>query len=308
MSGVEPLAYQNGHWLASSAVSVPLYDSGFVLGVTVSEQLRTFGGKLFRLTQHLDRLAESLQVVGVTLPVSRAELAAIAERVIQHNYPLVPQGADLGLAILVSPGPYGNFASGTAAGPSLWVHSYLLPLANWAAAYSSGVELVTSEVRQVPPACWPAHLKCRSRMHYYLADQEVAARRPGAKALLLDLSGQITETSVANVLLVDDAGGIISPPRENILPGITWEYVRQLAAECQIPWTERPVWPAELATSSEILLTSTPTGITPVVCCDATPIGGGQPGPVYRRLLTAFSTAVGLDLAEQARRAAAVRS
>ena len=59
----EPKAYLNGHWIAAAEARLPVSDGGFVQGTTVAEQLRTFGGQLFRLEAHVDRLLRSLAIV-----------------------------------------------------------------------------------------------------------------------------------------------------------------------------------------------------------------------------------------------------
>src|SRR5438034_2991391 len=102
----QPLAYFNGRFLPVSQVAIPLYDAGFVQGVTVAEQLRTFGGKLFRLERHLERLGRSLRIVDVDSGCAPAELAAAARELVAKNHALLAPGDDLGLSIFVTPGPY----------------------------------------------------------------------------------------------------------------------------------------------------------------------------------------------------------
>ena len=72
-----------------------------------------------------------------------------------------------------------------------------------------------------PRACWPPELKCRSRMHYYLADRQADARYPGSRALMLDVDGFVTETTTSNIVLFEKERGLVMPPRRKILPGIT---------------------------------------------------------------------------------------
>src|SRR2546429_9604409 len=91
-----------------------------------------------------------------------------------------------------------------------------------------GAHLVTPSVRHVPPQCYDPKMKYRSRMHYYLADQEARLVDPDALALLLDLDGNITETSGANFQIVED-GRIISPTTRNTLPGVSRAMVIELA-------------------------------------------------------------------------------
>src|SRR5690606_15089688 len=109
----------------------------------------------------------------------------------------------------------------SAALPTVCLHTRRLPYAHWADKYEVGEALATTPVLQAPGECWPPALKCRSRMHYYLADREAAARFPGARALMLDAGGFATEASTANVLVYRAGVGLLTPPRAKILPGIS---------------------------------------------------------------------------------------
>ena len=295
-----PLAYLNGRLLPASQATISVEDAGFVLGVTVAEQLRTFGGRLFRLEQHLERMERSLQIVGVDLGLARAELIRIAEELIAHNHSLLADGDDLGLAIFVTPGIYATFAVGEASGPTVGMHTYPLPFSLWADKYEQGQSLVTTSVQQAPTECWPPELKCRSRMHYYLADREARSIDPQARAVLQSLDGAITETSTSNVLIYNAREGLVSPPESDILPGISLAATRDLAQQCGIPFSERRLMPDDLSAADEVLLTSTPNCLVPVTRFNLRPIGTGQPGDTFRRLLAAWSQIVGLDVAAQA--------
>ena len=157
------LAYLNGVYTTNGQLSVPVFDAGFVQGLTVAEQLRTFGGKLFRLEQHLQRLKHSLNVVGVPLPVRWDELAAIAETLVRTNHPRLQEGDDLGLTIFVTPGSYASLAGDTPSHPTLCLHTQPLAFQQWASKYVTGQALVISAVRQISSRYWPTELKCRSR-------------------------------------------------------------------------------------------------------------------------------------------------
>ena len=83
---VEPQAYLNGRFLPASQASVSVWDGGFVQGTTVAEQLRTFGGKLFQLQAHIERLARSLELVGIDPGLSLQRLAEIAQELAAANH------------------------------------------------------------------------------------------------------------------------------------------------------------------------------------------------------------------------------
>jgi branched-subunit amino acid aminotransferase/4-amino-4-deoxychorismate lyase len=218
----------------------------------VAEQLRTFGGKLFRLEMHLDRLARSLAIVGVDPGLAREELAQIASELAARNYKLLDPADDLGLTIFVTPGPNPGFAAlAPHQGPTVCLHTQPIPFSAWAGKYETGDSLVITDVRQIPAACWPPELKCRSRMHYFLADREARQRQPGARALVLDERGMVTEASSANVLAYRRAEGLISPPAERILPGVTVAVVEELAGQHGIPFVHRELTPNDVALADE---------------------------------------------------------
>jgi branched-chain amino acid aminotransferase len=297
----EPEAFLNGRWIPASAAAIPIGDAGFVLGATVAEQLRTFGGKLFRLEDHLARLQQSLAIVGVDPGMTTGQLAAVARELAARNHRLLAAGDDLGLSILVTPGAYPAYRPSGPASPTVCLHTYPLPFGLWAQKYGRGEALVSSEVEQVSPRSWPPGLKCRSRMHYYLADRRAAGRDPGARALLLDREGFVTEASTANILVFKSPQGLISPPSEKILRGISLAVLVELARQIGIATVYRDLTPQEVAAADEVLLTSTPVCLLPVTRFDGRPIGDGWPGEVFRRLLAAWSGLVGMDVAGQAK-------
>jgi branched-chain amino acid aminotransferase len=301
----EPLALLNGRWIPASEATIPVGDAGFVLGATVAEQLRTFAGKLFRLDDHLARLAHSLEIVGVDPEMTRDQFAQAAEELATHNHELLAPGDDLGLSIFVTPGDYPTFRASGSTRPTVCLHTYPLPFRLWARKYRKGQALATTEVEQVSPRCWPPGVKCRSRMHYYLADKQAKAIDPDARALLLDAQGLVTETSTANLLIYNAAEGIASPMPTTVLQGISFSVVEQLAQKSGIQSTRRDLRVSDVASAGEAMLSSTPTCLLAVTRLNGRAIGDGKPGPVFRRLLDAWSDMVGLDIAGQAERFAA---
>jgi branched-chain amino acid aminotransferase len=283
---------------------IPVTDAGFVLGVTVAEQLRTFRGSLFRLERHLSRLNRSLEIVGVQLGLGRQQLVDAAHELVRHNHRLLADGDDLGLSIFVTPGPYSTFVP-QGGQPTVGMHTYPLPFRIWERKYQTGQTLLVTDVQQVPEECWPAELKCRSRMHYYLADHRAAEIDPQARALLTDRDGFVIEASTANLVLWRPHEGLISPPEEKILPGVSVSVLRELAEGLGWNFVHRPIRPEDVVQSDEAFLTSTSPCIIPVTRVQGRPLGTGQPGPVFGQLLQAWNGLVGLDIVGQAQQFAA---
>ncbi|MCL4192584.1 MAG: aminotransferase class IV, partial [Thermoguttaceae bacterium] len=152
----EPQAWLNGQYIPQSSLRIAATDAGFVQGTAVAEQLRTFGGRLFRFDDHLARLEHSLEVVGVGLGFGREELADIGRHLTSTNHRLLSPGDDLGLSIFVTPGAYPSYGPPESDGPTVALHTYPLPFRFWAEKYRRGQSLVTTDYRQVPPQCWPA--------------------------------------------------------------------------------------------------------------------------------------------------------
>lgn len=286
----EPLAYAEGRFVPRRELALPLDDVGFIWGATVSERLRTYRGQAFRIRAHLARLARSAEILGLALPLGLDELGEIVARLAAHNAPLAGAESELDLTVLVTPGS----AAAWARGPGevrLWAFSQPLDQARWQSAEHKGVRLLISPVQQVPPECWPAELKCRSRMHYFLAQVQARASDPGAQPVLLDRLGHVSETPLANVLAVQGAS-VVSPPREAILPGVSLGVVRELCPSLGLAWDERPLVVSELRRADEVWLTGTPFGVLAATALDGQPLGSGRPGPRWLRLRAAWDELV----------------
>ncbi len=297
------LAWLDGVMIPRAGLSIPVGDAGFVLGATVTEQLRTFAGRLFLPDRHAARFRESLRITGIDLPGGVEPAFAAACDVAAHNQASGPAGSDLGVVIFATPGDLPAQHGGRRSPPRVAVHTFPLAFTLWARAYDEGVSLRSVPVSQVPATSWPLTLKCRSRMHYHLADQAAAASEPGARAILCHADGRVSETSTANLAIVRQ-GTIITPPPTDSLGGISLDYVAELARGLGITWREQSFTLPDLAAADEALLTSTPSCLLPVARLDGRPIGTGRPGAMFRRLLAAWSARVGLDIARQAHLAA----
>jgi branched-subunit amino acid aminotransferase/4-amino-4-deoxychorismate lyase len=292
-------AYLNGRFVPAAQAVVAVTDAGFVQGTTVAEQLRTFGGRLFRLQQHVERLLHSLDIVGLAPGMSPQQLVEAASELAQANHRLLAPGDDLGLAIFVTPGPYAPM-SRAPNDATVCMHTFPLRFDLWAQKYRSGESLATTDVAQVPEACWPSELKCRSRMHYFLADRQARQHFPGSRALMRDLQGFITETTTANVVLVDPGGNLVTPPRHKVLPGISLAALAELAGKLGLSLSERDVRVEDLLAADEVWITATSNCMLPVARINGQPVGSGQPGMLFQRLIAAWSQEVGLDIVAQA--------
>ena len=297
---IEPVVFLNGQLVSASQAQVAIWDAGLVQGATVTEMTRTFHKRPFRLDDHLDRLYRALTLTEMDLGLSKIELRNLSLELLAHNGRLLDDAAELGLVHFVTAGEHAAYAIGrpARAAPTVCFHTFALPFASWADKMKRGMRLITPSIRQVPPQCWDSSMKCRSRMHYYLAEREAHRTDPEASALLLDLGGNVTETNSGNFLMIEN-GVLVSPTLKNTLPGISRATAIELAGELGIPFVARDISAESARRADEAFLSSTSYCLLPVVKIDDSTIGNGRPGPVHRRLLTAWSQRVGLDIERQ---------
>ena len=289
-------AYFNGKWIPSEELRLPIDDLGFIWGTTVVERLRTFHGQLFKPEEHFQRLQRSLKIMGWDAASLSQEVAQASQQFIEWNASLFLPDDDWNVVVFITPGKTLD-----ACQPTVCVHGQPLPFHNWAHQYQSGIHCTIVDVQQIPSECWPAELKCRSRMHYFLADHQARTKNPGSQAILLDQQGNIGEASTANVVAYFSDRGLVTPRRSKVLPGVSQQVLFDLADSLGLPQCEDDLSPTQIAKADEIFLTSTSICLLPVVSLDGREVAQGKPGPVYQKLLSAWGNLVKIDIAAQAK-------
>lgn len=293
---LEPIAYLNGTFVPFREAVLPVYDLGLVQGATLTERLRTVHQVPYLLGEHLERLAGSVRRCGWSDVPASEELAGVVDVLTRRNALLISPEEELSIVVFVTAGQAISDANGLAreSRPTVCVHSSLLPVEKWSAGYRHGIDLVTPEIRQIPPESLDPTIKSRSRLHWYLADREAADRQPGSMALLLDQQEFVTETSSGNLFVVRE-GTLCTPRAESTLPGIAQAYVMQLAQRLGIPVQRADLTVADVTTAEEAFLTSSTYCILPVSRLNGERIGHAVPGPATRRLTSTWSDEMGLD-------------
>jgi len=178
------------------------------------------------------------------------------------------------------------------------MHTFPIAFEMWKHYYTDGVHCVTPSIRHVPPQCTDHKIKCRSRMHWWLADQEVHLVDEQAVTLCLDLDGNVTETGGSNFLIAKD-NTVISPSPRNILWGISLTTVAELCEELGLGFESRDLQVYDVVNADEAFLSSTPYCLAPVTKINGLEIGDGKPGSVFSRLIEAWGGKVGVDVVGQ---------
>ena len=288
----ERIVYLNGEFVQESQAVISVRDRGFVYGDAVFDTTRTFGGRIFKLSEHLDRFFNSLRYLRMQPPLTKQQFADITMQVLEANLPLLEEGGDYWVTQRVTRGAPGG-------SPTVIVECVPLPFAQRAAYYRDGMPVIVPSVRRTPPDAMSPRAKMHNYINLVLATQEVEAQNPDAWPILLDMNGNLCEGPGANIFLVKD-GEVLTPREQYVLAGISRETAIDLAHELGVPLREADLDLYDAYTADEAFITSTSFCIVPVSSFNGNAIGsGGVPGPITDRLTKAYSGLVGVDIAAQ---------
>lgn len=180
------------------------------------------------------------------------------------------------------------------------IFNELLNFKSFARQYLTGAHAVTPSIRQVPPQTLDPKMKTTSRMYFHLAEVEARLVDPQAYALVLDVDGNVCETSPgANFWIVRD-GRVLTPPGRSILRGISRDAVMEVARGLDVAVDERDFQLYDVVIADEAFLTTTSRCIVPVTRVNGSPIGDGKPGPMVARLQNGWAERFGHDFVSQA--------
>lgn len=277
-----PLGYFNGRLVPASDIALSLADAGFVSGATVVDNARTFAGRLFRWPDHLARFRRDCDYCRIPQAVSDAELTRMAEELVAHDR---PADSDVHVVTVATPGPPGG-------PPTLAMTTNPIRVERYRPFFAEGVTLAVAGTQSAELSdLLPPGIKHRSRLHWHIADRRVPA---GAVAVVMNHGA--ADTAIGSVAAVTADGTILLPPAGFVQESISLKVVGELAGELGIPVREgvadRP---------SELLLCGTGFGVAGVKTLTGfdRPRSFDWPGPVYRRLLAAWSNLVGVDIERQ---------
>ncbi len=286
------MGFYCGEFRVPELIRLPLNDFGITHGVMLTEQLRTFGGIPLLLDRHLQRLESGARTLAI--PVSISVLRDAINTVVDHNFSLLNPGCDIRISILVTPGTIEDTI------PTIIVTTAVLPFAQLAREYDSGIHLVTVDTREIPGNSIPRHLKHRNRIHYWLAEQEARQVAPDARALLFDFQGNICEATTASIAMVRIDEGIIAPAEPDILGSISMATSLELLSSLGHKIIRRKFMLDELRTADEILWFSSPMCVLPVSKLNNEVVGANQNRAVFQTLVKAWNELAGFDLLKQA--------
>lgn len=277
MNPMSRIAYVNGSYLPDSEAKVSIFDRGFLFADGVYEVTPIVNGKLVDYDAHMERLDRSLGELRMAWPCTRQELGAMHVELIKRNslkegiiYMQVTRGvADR------------QFNFPKEAKSSLVAFPQVMALIDNPNA-RTGVKVVTT-----PDIRWLRRdIKSVMLLAPVLGKQD--AYEKGASEGWMVEDGFVTEGTSSNAYIVRDNTVITRPLSNRILAGCTRRALFRLAAEHGVKIEERLFTPDEAYAADEAFLTSASQFVMPIVEIDGKRVGGGQPGPVTRKLRELF--------------------
>jgi branched-chain amino acid aminotransferase len=281
------IVYLNGRLILRSKATISALDYGFLYGFGLFETMRAYAGKVFRLDNHLNRLEDSAELLG--LSIEGMELKGAVMDTIKAN-----RLGNARIRITISPGKGAiNADMGTCKKNTvLVVAEKYIPCTQ--KVYRDGFRAVTSSFRRNSLSLL-AGLKSTSYLMSVMARQE--AKKAGAdEAICLNEKGLLAEASMSNIFVVTD-GRLRTPSLESgILPGITRQTVLELASRMGISNFEDDIEPDELYKAKEAFLTSSLLEIMPLTGIDDKCINDGRVGSITKKLMAAYKQLVSTEL------------
>jgi len=270
--------YLNGQFLPSDQAQVSVMDRGFLLGDGVYEVIPVYGGKPFRLAQHIQRLRNSLAAIRLDLDISDEQWSDILNRLIADHH-----GEELSVYLQVTRGPAAKRDHGfpSKVNPTVFVMANPIPPVDPKLAQQGIHAVLLDDIR------WQrCDIKAITLLANVLLRQQ--AHDLGSQEAILIRDGLALEGAASNLFVVDGDKLITPAKSQHLLPGITRDLVLELAPAAGLVAVEDDIPAEALPGYDEIWLTSSTKEIMPVTRLDDNRINNAQPGPAWQRMTRAY--------------------
>ncbi len=274
--------YLDGAFYSESEAKISVFDHGLLYGDGVFEGIRFYGGGVFRLTEHIERLFDSAKAIHLPIGMSVEEMIDATLRTIREN-----ELRDGYIRLLVTRG-----VGGLGLNPYLCKKASVIIIASKIQLYpeekyTAGLKMATCATRRPTPAALSPAVKSLNYLNNVMA--KVEALNAGAdEGLMLNEQGYVAECTGDNIFVIR-RGRISTPPvSAGALPGITRDTIFGIAEELGSPVVEESLTRYEIYTADECFLTGTAAEVIPAVELDGRPIGDGKPGPITQQCMKLF--------------------
>jgi len=277
-----PTIWLDGKWYDRDTATVSVYDHGLLYGDGVFEGIRIYGGKIFRLAEHLERLYDSAHAIWMTVPMPRDEMATVTEEAVRRS------GITEGYIRHIVTRGVGDLTYDPQATPKPSVVIIVKPQIDPPPeAYERGVRTVIVDIVRNHPGTVNPMIKSNNLMNSALAMQE-ALRRGAFEGIMRNYRGELTECTTSNLFIVRNGAALTPPLTSGLLPGTRRDFIFDVGKDVGVEVREEVLRDEDLFSADEAFLTSTTREAVPIVTVDDRTIGTGTPGPVTKRLLEGF--------------------
>ncbi len=278
--------FLDGRIVPMTQATVGVFDHGLLYGDGVFEGIRSYGGRVFRLDEHLKRLEESARAIRLTIPMSRAELAAATYDTMKAN-----DITDGYIRLVVTRGVgYLGISPTRTANPSVFIIASQIELYP-KELYEKGMAIISCSVIRNHPNAVSPRIKSLNYLNNILA--KIEALDAGVhEAVMYNHLGYVAECTGDNVFVIRNGAVQTPPTAAGLLEGITRDVVIGLVKKRNLPFAEMNLTRHDLYVADEMFLTGTAAEIIPVTKIDGRPVGTGEPGPITRQLIADFRNLV----------------
>ena len=274
--------YLNGKFVSEAQAKLSVFDHGVLYGDGVFEGIRSYNGRVFKLTEHVERLYESAHTIMLKIPMPKEDMIGIVKQALRVNK---LKDAYIRLVVTRGEGDLGLDPRKCSV-PTVFVIADKIQLYP-KQIYERGLTLITvATQRNVPEALNP-QIKSLNYLNNILAKIE-AINAGYEEAIMLSPGGYVTECTGENIFVVKGKRLLTPPPYIGVLRGITRQTVMDLAQGLKLSGAETLLTRHDLFNADEVFLTGTAAEIIPVVKIDGRTIGSGTPGPATKKLLQGF--------------------
>ena len=274
------IAYLNGQFLPLEEARVPVLDRGYLFGDGVYEVIPCYAGKPFRFPAHWRRLQQSMSSIRIAANLDEASCAAIVGRLLELNQHL---GTELAIYLQVTRGVAGKRAHGLPKDCDPTILAFVWPLPGVSDDIRKhGVSAVTETDYR-----WR---RCDIKSIALLANVMLAdtALSNGHNENILHRDNIVTEGASSNVFAIIDGQAFTPPCSDDILEGVTRNFVIELLSLAGLECTEANFSLNQLRQAEEIWITSSTRELYPVTRLDGAPVGQGKPGTYWQQVFKLF--------------------
>ncbi len=267
----------NGNLVHRNQAGISPFDSAVQNGDAVWEGLRLYNGRIFKLTEHLDRLQAGARALAYQNVPSNEAITAEIRRTLAAN----DMTDNVHIRLTLSRGV--KYTSGMDPRLNLGQPTLIVLAEHKAPVYDkTGIRLITSGIRRIPPDCLDQNIHSCNMLNSILA--KIQANAAGVDdCLMLDIHGFVAETNATHLFFVEK--GVASTPHTDSCPeGITRATVLDLCRAHTIPHSVRNISLSEVYRAEEVFCTGTMGELAPVVEIDGRSIGDGKAGVLTTRL------------------------